>query len=125
MSKIRPDLRYSAEHEWVDSSTPVKVGLSQVAVDAMGEVVYIDLPAAGDVLTAGETCGEVESTKSVSDLYSPVSGEVLEINAQVLDEPSLLNEDPYGAGWLFTVNVTAEGDLLTAEEYAQAQEDQS
>lgn len=125
MSKIRPDLRYSAEHEWIDSSIPVKVGLSQVAVDAMGEVVYIDLPTAGDVLTAGETCGEVESTKSVSDLYSPVTGEVIEVNAQVMDEPSLLNEDPYGAGWLFTVNVTAEGELLTAEEYAQAQEEQA
>ncbi len=125
MSNIPSHLRYSAEHEWVDESSPVKVGLSAVAVDALGDVVYLDLPEAGSTVTAGEVCGEVESTKSVSELFSPVSGTVAEVNAAVVDEPGLVNSDPYGDGWLFTVEVTEEGDLLTAEEYEQTQEEQA
>ncbi len=125
MSNIPSHLRYSAEHEWVDESSPVKVGLSAVAVDALGDVVYLDLPEAGATVTAGEVCGEVESTKSVSELFAPVSGTVVEVNAAVVDEPGLVNSDPYGDGWLFTVEVTEEGELLTAEQYAQAQEDQA
>lgn len=125
MSNIPSHLRYSAEHEWVDESSPVKVGLSAVAVDALGDVVYLDLPEAGSTVTAGEVCGEVESTKSVSELFAPVSGTVAEVNAAVVDEPGLVNSDPYGDGWLFTVEVTGEGELLTAEQYAQAQEDQA
>ncbi|GAA1907770.1 glycine cleavage system protein GcvH [Arthrobacter gandavensis] len=119
MSKVDPSLRYSAEHEWVDASSPVKVGISAVAADALGDVVYVDLPAVGDTVTAGETCGEVESTKSVSDLYAPVSGTIVEINQEAVDNPAILNEDPYGAGWLFTVEVTEEGALLSAAEYAE------
>jgi len=119
MSKVDPSLRYSAEHEWVDASSPVKVGISAVAADALGDVVYVDLPAVGDAVTAGETCGEVESTKSVSDLYAPVSGTIVEINQEAVDNPAILNEDPYGAGWLFTVEVTEEGELLSAAEYAE------
>ena len=119
MSKVNAGLRYSAEHEWVDASSPVKVGISAVAADALGDVVYVDLPEVGTVITAGETCGEVESTKSVSDLYAPVSGEIVAINQDAIDNPALLNEDPYGAGWLFTVSTTAEGELLSAEEYAE------
>ena len=119
MSKVDPSLRYSAEHEWVDASSPVKVGISAVAADALGDVVYVDLPAVGDAVTAGETCGEVESTKSVSDLYAPVSGTIVEINQEAVDNPAILNEDPYGAGWLFTVEVTEEGALLSAAEYAE------
>ena len=125
MSNIPSHLRYSAEHEWVDESSPVKVGLSAVAVDALGDVVYLDLPEAGSTVTAGEVCGEVESTKSVSELFAPVSGTVVEVNAAVVDEPGLVNSDPYGDGWLFTVEVTDEGELLTAEQYAQAQEEQA
>jgi glycine cleavage system H protein len=125
MSTIPSHLRYSAEHEWVDESSPVRVGLSAVAVDALGDVVYLDLPEAGSTVTAGEVCGEVESTKSVSELFAPVSGTVLEVNAAVVDEPGLVNSDPYGDGWLFTVEVTSEGELLTAEQYAQAQEEQA
>jgi glycine cleavage system H protein len=125
MSTILSHLRYSAEHEWVDESSPVRVGLSAVAVDALGDVVYLDLPEAGSTVTAGEVCGEVESTKSVSELFAPVSGTVLEVNAAVVDEPGLVNTDPYGEGWLFTVEVTDEGELLTAEQYAQAQETQA
>ncbi|MGO1320480.1 MAG: glycine cleavage system protein GcvH [Galactobacter sp.] len=120
MSDVKSDLRYSAEHEWIDSSSPAKVGISQVAADALGDVVYVDLPEVGAVLTAGETCGEVESTKSVSDLYSPVSGTVVEVNQAAIDSPELLNSDPYGEGWLFTVEVTSEGELLSAEAYASA-----
>ena len=119
MSKVDPSLRYSAEHEWVDASSPVKVGISAVAADALGDVVYVDLPAVGDAVTAGETCGEVESTKSVSDLYAPVSGTIVEINQEAVDNPAILNEDPYGAGWLFTVEVTEEGELLSAADYAE------
>ena len=124
MSNIPSHLRYSAEHEWVDESSPVKVGLSAIAVDALGDVVYLDLPEAGSTVTAGEVCGEVESTKSVSELFAPVSGTVVDVNAAVVDEPGLVNSDPYGDGWLFTVEVTDEGELLTAEQYEQAQEDQ-
>ena len=119
MSKVDAGLRYSAEHEWVDGSSPVKVGISAVAADALGDVVYVDLPAVGDTVTAGETCGEVESTKSVSDLYAPVSGTIVEINQEAVDNPAILNEDPYGAGWLFPVEVTEEGALLSAAEYAE------
>ena len=124
MSNIPSHLRYSAEHEWVDESSPVKVGLSAVAVDALGDVVYLDLPEAGSTVTAGEVCGEVESTKSVSELFAPVSGTVVDVNAAVVDEPGLVNSDPYGDGWLFTVEVTDKGELLTAEQYEQAQEEQ-
>lgn len=123
LDKVNQDYRYSAEHEWIDSSTPTKVGLSQIAVDALGEVVYVDLPEAGASVTAGEVCGEVESTKSVSEIYSPVSGTIVESNAAVVDNPGLLNEDPYGAAWLFTVEVSEEGELLSPQDYAAAQED--
>ncbi|NMR30761.1 glycine cleavage system protein GcvH [Crystallibacter degradans] len=118
MSTVLSNLRYSEEHEWVDASSPVKVGLSQVATDALGDVVYIDLPEVGSTITAGETCGEVESTKSVSDIYAPVSGEITEVNQAAIDDPALLNSDPYGKGWLFTVNVSEEGPLLSAEDYS-------
>jgi len=120
VSAVKSSLRYSAEHEWVDASDPVKIGISQVAADALGDVVYVDLPEAGTELTAGATCGEVESTKSVSDLFSPVNGTVVEVNQAVIDDPALLNSDPYGAGWLFTVEVTSEGELLSAADYASA-----
>ncbi|MEE1622789.1 glycine cleavage system protein GcvH [Zafaria sp. Z1313] len=120
MSKVLSTLRYSAEHEWIDGSTPAKVGISQIAADALGDVVYVDLPEVGASITAGESCGEVESTKSVSDLYAPVTGTIVEVNQEAIDNPALLNEDPYGAGWLFTVEVSEEGPLLSAQDYASA-----
>lgn len=120
MSTVLPDLRYSAEHEWIDSASPARIGISQVAVEALGDVVYLDLPEAGSTVTAGEACGEVESTKSVSELFSPVTGTVVEVNTDAVDNPAVLNEDPYGAGWLFTVEVSEEGPLLSAQEYADA-----
>ena len=101
-----------------DGAGPVGIGISAVATDALGDIVYVDLPEVGSTVTAGETCGEVESTKSVSDLYAPVTGEVTEINDAVVSDPALINSDPYGAGWLFKVAVTEEGPLLSAEEYA-------
>lgn len=120
MSTVLPALRYSAEHEWVDDASPAKVGISQVAADTLGDIVYLDLPEAGSTITAGEACGEIESTKSVSELYAPVSGTVVEVNADAVANPAVLNEDPYGAGWLFTVEIDQEGPLLSAQEYAEA-----
>jgi glycine cleavage system H protein len=122
MSKVVAELKYSAEHEWVasDGVGPVGIGISAVATDALGDIVYVDLPEVGSSVTAGETCGEVESTKSVSDLYSPVTGEVTEINNAVVSDPALINNDPYGAGWLFKVAAESEGPLMSAEDYAAA-----
>ncbi|GAB3520154.1 glycine cleavage system protein GcvH [Arthrobacter monumenti] len=120
-NNILTDYRYSAEHEWVDSSGAdgVRIGITSVATDALGDIVYVDLPEAGAEITAGEVCGEVESTKSVSDLYAPVSGKVSAVNDAVVDDPSLVNNDPYGEGWLFTVEVSSEGPLMSADEYAK------
>lgn len=120
MAKVAPDLQYSDEHEWVarEGGNIVLVGISAVATEALGDIVYVDLPETGTGLTAGEACGEVESTKSVSDLYSPVTGKVVETNPAVVDDPALINSDPYGAGWLFRVAADSEGPLLSAQEYA-------
>ncbi|MEW2293919.1 glycine cleavage system protein GcvH [Streptomyces sp. NPDC006743] len=113
-------LRYSKEHEWLSPAEDgvATVGITEFAANALGDVVYADLPAVGSTVTAGETCGELESTKSVSDLYSPVSGEITEINQDVVDDPSLVNSAPFEGGWLFKVRLTEEpADLLSADEY--------
>jgi glycine cleavage system H protein len=119
-------LRYSKEHEWLspaDEDGVATVGITEFAANALGDVVYAQLPEAGSTVTAGETCGELESTKSVSDLYSPVTGEVTEINQDVVDDPSLVNSAPFEGGWLFKVRVAEEpADLLTADEYAAQNE---
>ncbi|ALE06875.1 glycine cleavage system protein H [Arthrobacter sp. ERGS1:01] len=122
MSKVAPELQYSAEHEWIatDGAGPSTIGVSAVAADALGDIVYVDLPEVGSTVTAGESCGEIESTKSVSDLYAPVTGEVTEVNPAAVEDPALINTDPYGAGWLFKVTVESEGPLLSAAEYAEA-----
>lgn len=118
-----PDqLRYTAEHEWVAiDGQRASVGITEHAADALGDVVYVSLPAPGTKVTAGEPCGEIESTKSVSDLFSPVDGEVTDVNADIEDDPGQVNSDPYGAGWLFKVRLDEEppSDLLSAEQYAQ------
>ncbi|GAA2399991.1 glycine cleavage system protein GcvH [Streptomyces glaucosporus] len=114
-------LRYSKEHEWVSPAEDgvSTVGITEHAANALGDVVYVQLPEAGATVTAGEPCGELESTKSVSDLYSPVSGEVTEVNQDVVDDPALVNSAPFEGGWLFKVRVSEEpGDLLSADEYA-------
>lgn len=114
-------LRYSKEHEWVsaaDADGVSSVGITEHAANALGDVVYVQLPAVGDTVSAGETCGELESTKSVSDLYAPVTGEVTEINEDVVNDPSLVNSAAFEGGWLFKVKVSEEpGDLLSADEY--------
>lgn len=120
MSNVKSGLRYSEEHEWIADGAPATIGVSEVAADALGEVVYIDLPKVGSAVTAGQVCGEIESTKSVSDLFSPVTGVVVEVNEAVIDDPALVNSDPYGAAWLIKVEVSEEGPLLSAEEYAEA-----
>jgi glycine cleavage system H protein len=94
------------------------VGITDVAADALGDVVYLELPAVGDEVVAGAVVGEIESTKSVSELYSPVTGSVVEVNQVAVDDPAVVNSDPYGAGWLFKVQVTGTGNLLDAEAYA-------
>ncbi|WP_194784870.1 glycine cleavage system protein GcvH [Actinomyces haliotis] len=115
---IRPDLRYSSDHEWISAEEPPRVGITAVASDALGEIVFVDLPEVGAEVEAGEPCGELESTKSVSDLVSPVTGTVVAVNEAVVDEPGTINADPYGAGWLFTVEVASEGELLSPQDYA-------
>jgi glycine cleavage system H protein len=100
------ELHYTPEHEWVSiNGSLASVGITDYAQRALGDVVFVSAPAAGSKVTAGEPCGEVESTKSVSDLYSPVDGEVTEVNAEIEDDPGLVNSDPYGAGWLFKVQL--------------------
>ena len=113
-------LRYSKEHEWLTTAEGgvSTVGITAHAADALGDVVYVQLPEVGDSVSAGEPCGELESTKSVSDLYSPVTGEITEINQDVVDDPALVNSAPFEGGWLFKVKTTEEpGDLLSADEY--------
>ena len=126
---VPPGLHYTPEHEWVaiDDSTAT-VGITDHAQRALGDVVYVSLPAPGTAVTAGEPCGEVESTKSVSDIYSPVSGEVTEVNEEIDDDPGLVNADPYGAGWLFRVRLAAAAGqlppgLLSAADYEQLTKD--
>lgn len=115
---IPTDRQYTAEHEWVMlTDGTAKVGVTAYATDALGDVVYLDLPAVGTEIVAGQACGEIESTKSVSDLYAPVTGTVASINDAAVDAPEVVNADPYGEGWLFSVTVEAEGPLLDAEAY--------
>ncbi|MCF6522357.1 glycine cleavage system protein GcvH [Streptomyces sp. JJ36] len=114
-------LRYSKEHEWLSAAEDgvSTVGITAHAAEALGDVVYVQLPEAGETVAAGEPCGELESTKSVSDLYAPVTGEITEINQDVVDDPSLVNSAPYEGGWLFKVKTEGEPEgLLSADEYA-------
>ncbi|RHA37103.1 glycine cleavage system protein GcvH [Cellulomonas rhizosphaerae] len=111
-------LHYTVEHEWLDDASPATIGITSVAADALGDIVYLELPAVGESLTAGSVIGEIESTKSVSELFSPVSGTVAEVNQAAIDDPSLVNSDPFGAGWLLKVDVAETGPVLTAEAYA-------
>jgi len=121
MPNIPSDLGYTAEHEWVKTADGVAtVGVTEHAAEQLGDVVYVQLPDVGAKVSAGEPCGEIESTKSVSDLYSPVDGEVVEVNAEVNDDPGLVNTEPFGTGWLIKVRTDGEPEgLLTAEQYAE------
>ncbi len=123
MSEVPSNLSYTSEHEWVTSVSAegtVRIGITDHAQDALGDVVYVDLPAVGDSLTASETFGEIESTKSVSDLFAPVNGEVVAVNEELEADPALVNSDPYAKGWLIEVKPENEADLanlLDAEAY--------
>jgi glycine cleavage system H protein len=117
------DLKYTKSHEWVRlESDTVVVGVSWFAQDSMGDVVHVELPEVGDTVTCGEAACEIESVKAVSDIYSPVSGEVVAVNEALEDGPETVNEDPYGAGWLFKVKVGATlsmADLMGSPEYQE------
>ncbi|MFI9390489.1 glycine cleavage system protein GcvH [Streptomyces bauhiniae] len=113
-------LSYSKEHEWLSAAEggASTVGITEHAANALGDVVFVQLPEVGEQVVAGESCGELESTKSVSELYSPVSGEITEVNQDVVEDPSLVNSEPFEGGWLFKVRVAEQpADLLTADEY--------
>ena len=107
------DLRYTAEHEWVRTSEDgvVRIGITAFAQDALGDVVYVSLPAVGDTVAPGDACGEVESTKSVSDLYAPLAGEVTAVNEALDATPELVNSDPYGEGWMYELRPADAADV--------------
>jgi glycine cleavage system H protein len=119
--QIPDDLRYSSDHEWIRlEDGKARVGITDYAQDALGDVVFVDLPEVGATVTAGESISEVESTKSVSDIYAPVAGTVAEVNTDLADAPERLNEDPYGEGWIFVLAVDDPGQvdgLLDAAAY--------
>jgi glycine cleavage system H protein len=128
VTTVPEQLQYTAEHEWVSIDGQIAtVGITEHAANALGDVVYVSPPAPGTKVTAGEPCGEIESTKSVSDLYSPVDGEVTDVNLEVEEDPGQVNADPYGTGWLFKARLDDEppGDLLSAEQYAELTKDDS
>ena len=117
---VPSELRYSKDHEWVRlDGGRARVGITDYAQDALGDVVFVQLPEVGTEVAAGASCAEVESTKSVSDIYAPVAGTIVEVNAELADAPQRINEDPYGEGWIFVVQLAGEGepDLLDADGY--------
>src|SRR5919106_82737 len=118
---IPPDLRYSSDHEWAKlEDGRLRVGITDYAQDALGDVVFVDVPATGTAVEKGASVSEVESTKSVSEIYAPVSGTIVEVNADLADNPQRLNDDPYGEGWLFVVDPSDQsqvGGLLDPEGY--------
>jgi glycine cleavage system H protein len=119
--QIPSELRYSPDHEWARADEGVvRVGITDYAQDALGDVVFVDLPTVGATVSAGATLGEVESTKSVSEIYAPVAGTVVSVNDALVGAPELVNSDPYGAGWLCEISTSAPTDfdaLLDAEAY--------
>ncbi|MGH3520568.1 MAG: glycine cleavage system protein GcvH [Haloechinothrix sp.] len=121
---IPEHLSYTEEHEWLSTDGDVAtVGITDFAQDSLGDIVYVQLPEVGDTITAGEVCGEIESTKSVSELFAPANGEIVEINEAVVNTPELVNSDPYGKGWLFRVRIEQSPELLDAEDYAEILKD--
>jgi glycine cleavage system H protein len=122
MSNIPDSLKYTKEHEWVASTQSAlvyRVGITDFAQGALGDIVYVQMPKVGQSLTADSVCGEVESTKSVSEIYSPLTGSVVAINADLNTAPETINSDPYGSGWLFEISVESEpNNLLSASDYA-------
>jgi glycine cleavage system H protein len=125
---VPEDLRYSAEHEWarrLDDTSKVRVGVTDFAQDALGDVVFVDLPTVGDTVSSGESVGELESTKSVSEMYAPVGGTITAVNEALADNPGLINDDPYGDGWLLEVDMSDASTfdaLMDAAAYRQLTE---
>ncbi|WP_294603303.1 glycine cleavage system protein GcvH [uncultured Rothia sp.] len=123
MSNVPAELSYTSEHEWVSALTAegtVRVGITDHAQDALGDVVYVDLPSVGDSVAAEDSFGEIESTKSVSDLFAPIAGEIVAVNEGLEDDPALVNSDPYGEGWIVEIrpeNADDLANLLDAEAY--------
>lgn len=121
MSNVPDDLRYTGDHEWARlEDGRVRIGITDYAQDALGDVVFVQLPEPGSQVEAGASCGEVESTKSVSDIYAPVAGVVVEVNSELGDAPQRLNEDPYGEGWICVIepaDASAYEALLDAAAY--------
>ena len=123
MSNVPAELSYTSEHEWVSALTAegtVRVGITDHAQDALGDVVYVDLPSVGDSVAAEESFGEIESTKSVSDLFAPISGEIVAVNETLEDDPAQVNSDPYGERWIVEIrpeNADGLASLLDAEAY--------
>ena len=123
MSNVPAELSYTSEHEWVSALTAegtVRVGITDHAQDALGDVVYVDLPSVGDSVAAEDSFGEIESTKSVSDLFAPIAGEIVAVNVGLEDDPALVNSDPYGEGWIIEIrpeNADDLANLLDAEAY--------
>jgi glycine cleavage system H protein len=123
VSTVPETLSYTEEHEWITQPGEdgiVTIGITAHAADALGDIVYLSLPQEGASVESGEPCGEAESTKSVSDVYAPVSGEVVAVNGSVEDDPGIINADPYGEGWLFKIRTSGDsGDLLDAPAYSK------
>ena len=122
MSKIPADLKYTRSHEWLKSMPDgsIEIGISDHAQEALGDLVFVELPEVGRSLAAGESCAVVESVKAASDIYAPVAATVIAINARLVEAPELINQDPYGRGWIMRLKPTAQGDdsgLLSAHDY--------
>ena len=120
------DLQYTKSHEWVRREEgTATIGITDHAQDELGDVVFVELPEKGTSFAAGDSFGTVESVKAVSDLYAPVGGEVVEVNETLNDSPELINEEPYGGGWMIRLRISEDGDLLSAEEYEKLVEEES
>jgi glycine cleavage system H protein len=121
MSSIPDNLQYTKEHEWVSASgNTYRMGITDYAQGALGDIVYVQLPKVGETVTADKVCGEVESTKSGSEIFAPVSGKIVAINEALNSSPETINSDPYGAGWLAEIEVSdAPAGLLSADDYRQ------
>jgi glycine cleavage system H protein len=119
VSLIPEGLEFTKEHEWIERTSDgvIRFGITDYAQSALGDIVYIQLPSPGDILVAGKVCGEVESTKSVSEIFAPVSGKVLRVNDSLNQSPETMNKEPYGSGWIAEVESTAVGELLSPAEY--------
>lgn len=124
MAEYPEDLRYSTDHEWVrlGNESVVRIGVTEYATEQLGDIVYVQLPEVGESVTAGDACGELESTKSTSDLLAPLTGVIAAVNDAVAEAPETINTDPYGDGWLFEIEVGSDeelGELLDADAYAE------